>query len=83
MILLKTYNVVIKTLGPVHIGEGRTLKKHEYIYEYYKGVVHYVDGSKLVTYLKHKNLLNEYLDFIRKTPKVDSRKVQLKNFWIT
>lgn len=78
--VIKTYDVVIKTLGPVHIGYGKTLKKQDYIYDFHNNIVHYIDGPKLVKYLKNKGLLDSYLSFLRNPPKGHPREAELKTF---
>ncbi|KIX91211.1 CRISPR-associated protein Csm5 [Staphylococcus microti] len=78
--MIKTYGVVIKTIGPVHIGCGETLKKQDYIYDYHESTVHYVDGPKLIKYLKNKGVLDKYLSFMRKPPKGHPREAELKTF---
>ena len=50
----KNYEVVIKTLGPVHIGSGQVMKKQDYIYDFYNSKVYMINGNKLVKFLKRK-----------------------------
>lgn len=49
---IKNYEVVIKTLGPVHIGSGQVMKKQDYIYDFYNSKVYMINGNKLVKFLK-------------------------------
>ncbi|MEJ7542101.1 type III-A CRISPR-associated RAMP protein Csm5 [Staphylococcus intermedius] len=76
---IKTYEVKLKMLGPVHIGDGSIRTKHEYIHDYYQSTVHVVDKVKFIQYLKGKNLLNKYLDFL-KNPTKNFRESTLKFF---
>lgn len=62
---IKTYDAVIKTIGPVHIGSGKIMKKQDYIYDFYNSTVYMVDGAKLVKFLKNRGLLDTYQQFLR------------------
>ena len=42
---IKNYEVVIKTLGPVHIGSGQVMKKQDYIYDFYNSKVYMINGK--------------------------------------
>lgn len=66
---IKNYEVVIKTLGPVHIGSGQVMKKQDYIYDFYNSKVYMINGNKLVKFLKRKNLLDTYQNFLKYPPK--------------
>ena len=66
---IKVYQGTIKTIGPVHIGNGTTLKKQDYIYDFHNAKVHMVNGAKLVKYLKSKGLLDSYQTFLKSPPK--------------
>lgn len=60
----KTYKVTLTTHGPVHIGAGQVIKKSEYIYDFHKKLVHVVDLGKLTKFLKHRNLLDTFTDYL-------------------
>lgn len=62
----KTYQVTLRTLGPVHIGTGTTLTKQEYIFDKNNKLIHIVNGRKLVNYLKRNNKLEDYIQFFSK-----------------
>ncbi|QHW35987.1 type III-A CRISPR-associated RAMP protein Csm5 [Staphylococcus ursi] len=76
---IKVYEATIKTVGPVHIGSGRTIRKQDYIYDFHKSMVHMVNGAELVKFLKGKDLLDDYQKFLRHPPK-KPRESGLKNF---
>lgn len=76
---IKTFDAIIQTIGPIHIGSGQVLKKQDYIYDFHKSKVHMINGNQLVKVLKRKNLLNMYQEFLRYPPK-NPRENGLKNF---
>ncbi|NHA35396.1 type III-A CRISPR-associated RAMP protein Csm5 [Staphylococcus schleiferi] len=76
---IKVYEATIKTVGPVHIGCGQTIRKQDYIYDFHKSKVHIVNGAKLVKFLKNKGLLDSYQEFLRRPPK-NPRESGLKNY---
>ncbi|ENJ4027783.1 type III-A CRISPR-associated RAMP protein Csm5, partial [Staphylococcus pseudintermedius] len=76
---IETYEVKLKMLGPVHIGDGSIRTRYEYIYDFYQSMVHVVDKVKLIQHLKDKKLLNKYLVFL-KNPSNNSRERTLKFF---
>lgn len=61
---LKTYTIKLKTIGPVHIGMGETIRKQEYIYEKNASLVHFVDGKKMTKFFNEKGILNAFLNYI-------------------
>lgn len=79
-VTIEKYEVSIKVLGPVHIGEGTTLKKQDYIYDYHQSRVHFIDGPKLMKYLKNNGLLEKYHQFLRYPPSERQRESALKYF---
>lgn len=76
---IKTFDAIIQTIGPIHIGSGQVLKKQDYIYDFHKSKVHMINENQLVKVLKRKNLLNMYQEFLRYPPK-NPRENGLKNF---
>ncbi|MDU3556314.1 MAG: hypothetical protein E7F69_01645 [Staphylococcus epidermidis] len=70
---IKNYEVVIKTLGPIHIGSGQVMKKQDYIYDFYNSKVYMINGNKLVKFLKRKNLLYTYQNFLRYHQKIQEK----------
>ena len=50
----KTFDAIIQTIGPIHIGSGQVLKKQDYIYDFHKSKVHMINGNQLVKVLKRK-----------------------------
>ena len=50
----KIMKLLLKTLGPVHIGSGQVMKKQDYIYDFYNSKVYMINGNKLVKFLKEK-----------------------------
>ena len=57
-------NVKLKCIGPVHIGNGNIIKKQDYFYDRVKKRVYIIDTLLLFNYLKSKNLLSNYENFI-------------------
>ena len=60
----ETINVKLKCIGPVHIGNGNIIKKQDYFYDRVKKRVYIIDTLLLFNYLKSKNLLLNYENFI-------------------
>lgn len=77
---IETFRVKLKLLGPVHIGSGRKLRKKDYIYDFHNAEIHFINGSKLMNYLKSLNLLDKYYDFLRYSQGRNSKELDLKYF---
>lgn len=78
---IETYRVKLKLLGPVHIGSGMTLRKKDYIYDFHNSEVHFINGPKLMNYLKSLNLLDKYYDFLQYSQGRNSKESDLKYFF--
>lgn len=63
---LETYEVTLRTIGPVHIGNGESLSKSDYIFNHRRNVVHVVNGRKLVVFLKRLGLFDSFLMTMKK-----------------
>lgn len=61
---LERKKLILRTLSPIYIGSGQTLNKKEYIFDKEKETIHFVDLPALFSYLKRKNLLREYENFL-------------------
>ncbi len=70
------YKIILTTLAPLHIGSGSAVKKQEYIYDPRNETVTFIDGAKLTKFLKQRNLLNKYLEYLSAW----SSKADLKRF---
>lgn len=62
----ETYKVTIRTLGPVHIGSGRSLDNSDYIYDPSTQMIHVINGRKFVQFLNAHNQLTNYLNDVEK-----------------
>lgn len=71
---IKNYEVVVKTLGPVHIGSGQVMKKQDYIYDFYNSKVYMINGNKLVKFLKKK----KFTSYISKLFEIPTKKSKRK-----
>ena len=71
---LKHYNISLKTLGPIHVGNGRKIVKKEYLFLDNNSKIAVLDSVKLYEYLKTKEkeryfekyLLDNNKDSLRK-----------------
>lgn len=61
------YKVVLKTIGPVHIGSGKKLNRQEYIFNKRTSETGYIDIPKFIHYLKSKGLFEKYLSYLDNT----------------
>lgn len=59
----KTYE--IKCLSPVHVGNGRTLKAFEYLYDRKAQKVYFVDEGKWIDFLYRHKLIDDFSEYIR------------------
>lgn len=60
-----TYELTLKTLGPVHIGSGETLTKIDYIFNPFNSRVQFVNQRKLLDFLTENNLLEKFMNEIK------------------
>ncbi|QIH75218.1 type III-A CRISPR-associated RAMP protein Csm5 [Macrococcoides canis] len=72
------YIIKLTTLAPVHIGSGIKINKQEYLYNPIEEYVSFIDGKKLTQFLKRKNLLKSYINFLQ-TERVPNLIFFLKN----
>jgi len=57
----KTYKVTLKTLAPVFIGGGETLRKNQYVYDNNTGTAIIIDERKLTQWLVENDKLNIFI----------------------
>lgn len=60
---LKRYRMKITALGPIHLGDGKQLKKMEYLYDRPRNRVLVLDSMKMYSYLEKEGLLNRFQDY--------------------
>lgn len=63
---MKAYDILLTTVGPVHVGCGDTLAKNEYVYDRRDGMAHIVHKRKMVQWLYVHNLMDSYEDYFFK-----------------
>lgn len=68
---LERREVTLRTLGPLFIGSGEGYTKKEYIFDAEKRLIHFPDLPQLITFLKERNLLNQYQTFLLQVGKRD------------
>lgn len=56
--MYKSYNVTLKTIGPLHIGSGQKLAKFDYIID--NGVIYVIDPAKMFKGLKKLGLVKAF-----------------------
>lgn len=61
---LKRYEITLETMGPVFIGNGESLLKKEWILDRRNKVGIIIDERKLFHYLKKRELVKEFEDFM-------------------
>lgn len=62
---LKTYQITLTALSPVHIGGGEKINKKEYIYDKQKDVIYYPKMRDLIGALKKRGLIESYERFLK------------------
>ena len=67
------YEAKIKTLGPVFVGSGQTLRKSQYIYEQHKKVVGIVNETALVDSLLSKGRYDDFIQQVTNEKWLDLR----------
>ncbi len=61
---LKRYRMKITAIGPIHVGDGKQLKKTEYLYDKQRNRVFVLDSMKMYTYLEKEKLLDRFQDYV-------------------
>lgn len=61
---LKRYRMKITALGPIHVGDGKKLKKIEYIYDKQNNRVFVLDATKTYSYLEQEGKLGRFQEYI-------------------
>ena len=61
---LKRYRMKITALGPIHVGDGKKLKKIEYIYDKQNNRVVVLDTTKTYSYLEQEGKLGRFQEYI-------------------
>lgn len=61
---LEVYDLTLKTIGPLFIGDGRTILKKCYLYDSRSGSVSIFDEEKLFALLAQRNLIDQYEQFM-------------------
>ena len=69
--VLDVYDVELKVIGPVFIGNGKEIGKKEYVYSAWDSSVSIMDISKLCYLLNRKGMMNEYEKFMLSNSKDD------------
>jgi len=77
--IFKKYNLKLLTLGPVHIGDGHTYTKKEFIYE--NNAFYFPDMGKLYQYIENKGpkYTENFENYLLKSDKSADRLVNLLN----
>ena len=61
---LKRYRMKITALGPIHVGDGKKLKKIEYIYDKQNNRVFVLDTTKTYSFLEKEGKLCRFQEYI-------------------
>lgn len=61
---LKRYRMKITAIGPIHVGDGKKLKKIEYIYDKQNNRVFVLDTTKTYSYLEKEGKLGRFQEYI-------------------
>ncbi|WP_315272531.1 type III-A CRISPR-associated RAMP protein Csm5 [Oribacterium sinus] len=61
---LKRYRMKITAIGPIHVGDGKKLKKIEYIYDKQNNRVFVLDTTKTYSYLEQEGKLGRFQEYI-------------------
>lgn len=61
---LKRYRMKITALGPIHVGDGKKLKKIEYIYDKQNNRVFVLDTTKTYSHLEKEGKLCRFQEYI-------------------
>ena len=61
---LKRYRMKITAIGPIHVGDGKKLKKIEYIYDKQNNRVFVLDATKTYSYLEQEGKLGRFQEYI-------------------
>ena len=69
----KIYNLKLKTLGPIFIGNGHTLRKNQYIYDKYKEQVDIIDDAKFIEVLIKAGKYDVFVSEVRQKKVNDLR----------
>ena len=54
----------IRVIGPIHVGDGKQLKKTEYLYDKQRNRVFILDSMKMYAYLEKEKLLDRFQDYV-------------------
>jgi len=65
---IKHYHMVLHTVGPVFVGDGKSLDKKEYIFQKNKGIVLIPDLNKLYQGIIKKGLGSKFTDYLLSDP---------------
>lgn len=72
---LEMVKVKLRALGPVFIGSGQSFTKKEYILDTRQELIHFLDLSRFIVFLKERRLLPGYESFL-----LDQRAQDLQKF---
>ena len=61
---MKHYHMVLHTVGPVFVGDGKSLDKKEYIFQKNKGIVLIPDLNKMYQGIARKGLGRKFTDYL-------------------
>jgi CRISPR-associated RAMP protein, csm5 family len=54
----------IRVIGPIHVGDGKQLKKTEFLYDKQRNRVFVLDSMKMYAYLEKVKLLDRFQDYV-------------------
>ena len=57
---LKTYDLTLKTVGPVHIGTGEKALKSSYLYDKTNHIISILDSDKLIQAVIDRQRVDEF-----------------------
>jgi CRISPR-associated protein Csm5 len=61
---IKSYEIELEILSPVHVGSGDKLTKADFAYDNRNKRLGLIDGKKWVEYLQKQGLLEEYIQYL-------------------
>ena len=65
---LQSYELILTTKSPVHIGSGKTLTKKEYLFDAVSNQVSFLDEERFFAFLIERGLTDAYEDYIMYRP---------------
>lgn len=68
----ENYKIILKTIGPVHIGCGSSISKREYIYDYKTESIMVFDPFKMFRGMEERGLLKKYEIMLKNNMRLDT-----------